>query len=104
MQGFEQGPWGTPSTKRLASRHRLGVCEMADFLSRHQLQSRVECSLFDNRTLAEPSGVHAILVAASTALVVDILSDRVEQTPSRAFGCFQLCPSAMTVIQAQHLR
>src|SRR5471032_1030048 len=98
MQGFEQSPWGTPSTKRLASRHRLGVCEMADFLSRHQLQSRVECSLFDDRTLAKPGCVHTVLAAASTALVVDILSDRVEQTPGGAFGRFQFGPSAMPFI------
>lgn len=78
----------------------LPLCASA---SSHQLQGGVERSLFDDCPLAEPSGVHAVFVAARPAFVVHVLGDGIEQSPRGAFGRFQLRPSAVTVIHAQHL-
>ena len=43
--------------------------------SGYQSKSGVECALFDDGTLAKPSRVHAVLIAARPTLVVDILGD-----------------------------
>lgn len=56
--------------------------------SGHQLQGRVERSLLDDRSLPEPRGVNAVLIASCPALVIDILGDGVEQSPSGAFSGF----------------
>ena len=55
----------------------LGACKMADFLSRNELQCRIERSLFDDCTLPEPRRVHAVLDTSGTSLVVNVFGDRV---------------------------
>lgn len=62
---------------RPASMYWLGICEMADFLSRNKLQDRVERSLFDGCTMPEPRRVYAVLDASGTSLVVNVFGDRV---------------------------
>ena len=79
-----------------------------------QLQSGVQGALLDLRTLAEPGRVHAVLVTASTAFVVDVLGHSVEQAPGRAACRVQLAASATDLVQlldlpqgalvGQHLR
>ncbi|MNG16281.1 hypothetical protein D3C84_1001770 [compost metagenome] len=71
--------------------------------SRHQLQGGAESSLFDDCALSKPRGVHAVLVAARPAFMIDVLRHCVEQAPGGAFSGFQLGAATLPLEHVQHL-
>ena len=76
-----------------------GMNERQSVESSHQLQGRIEGALFNHCALTKPRGIDAVLGTACPTFVIDILGDRVEQTPRRSFGGVEMRSFAVPVVE-----
>ena len=76
-----------------------GMNEWKSVGSGHQLQGGIKGTLLDHRALTKPRGIDAVLGTACPTFVIDILGDRVEQTPRRSFGGVEMRSFAVPVVE-----